>query len=104
ARRLSVSTELAGDMPDDVHEGTDMVDDGLSLVRHWERRGVSRFRKLASDLFRFGGRVYARYQPHFVDEFIRDNIDPRQSSPASVESVEISAAAREVGSFLTSRH
>jgi len=96
ARRLSASVEQTAGMPEDVHEATDVADDGLSLVRHWERRGVSRFRKLASDLFRFGGRVYARYQPHFFDEFVRDNLDPRQSSPAYVESAEISAAAVEV--------
>ena len=28
------------------------------------------------DLFRFGARVYARYQPQFLNEFVLDNLDP----------------------------
>jgi len=34
-------------MPDDVHEATDIVDEGLTLVRRWEQKGVARFRPLA---------------------------------------------------------
>ena len=56
-----------------VHDATDLADEGLALVREWERRGVGRFRKLASDLFRFGARVYAHYQPHFLEEFLREH-------------------------------
>ena len=37
------SLSQAGDeeMPEDVHEATDAVDDGLELVRSWEQRGVA---------------------------------------------------------------
>src|SRR5690349_18970845 len=41
------SLSLAADdveMPEDVHEATDAVDDGLELVRGWEQRGVPYFR------------------------------------------------------------
>jgi hypothetical protein len=48
---------------EDVHDATDFAEEGVSTVRHWERLGVTRFRYLASDLFRFGARVYRRYQP-----------------------------------------
>ena len=82
-------------MPDDVHEATDIVDDGLTLVRQWEQRGVARFRTVAYDLFRFGARVYGRYQPQFLNEFVFDNIDPGQSSPDYVESGEMRFAAME---------
>ena len=83
------------DMPDDVHEATDAVDEGLALVRSWERRGVEAFRAFAFDLFRFGARVYARYQPHFVDEFIAENMDPAESSPGFVDSPDMRLAAHE---------
>ncbi len=87
----------AGDaeMPADVHEATDAVDDGLELVRVWEQRGVPYFRPFALDLFRFGARVYARYQPQFLDEFIADNMNPASSSAEYVESAEMVMAAHE---------
>ena len=93
AHSLSQATDE--DMPKDVHEATDAVDDGLELVRSWEQRGVPHFRPLAFDLFRFGARVYARYQPQFVDEFIADNMNPEASSPSYVESPEMVMAAHE---------
>ena len=83
------------EMPADVHEATDAVDDGLELVRAWEQRGVPYFRPFALDLFRFGARVYARYQPQFLDEFIADNMDPAASSAEYVESGEMVMAAHE---------
>lgn len=82
-------------LPDEVHEATDTVDDALELVRRWEHSGVTRFRGIACELFRFGARVYARYQPQFVDEFVADNMDPGRSSPDYVASAEIRSAARE---------
>ena len=86
----------------DVHDATDLADEGLDLVREWERRGVDRFRSLASDLFRFGARVYAYYQPHFLDQFISEQLDPEQSSPAYLESSEMQDAARDIMLLLTS--
>lgn len=58
---------------DDVHTATDAVEEGLALVAHWEQRGAAQFRSLAADLLRFGALVYARYQPHFFDEFVNDH-------------------------------
>jgi hypothetical protein len=100
ARRLS--SRAPGDtmMPEDVHDATDFADEGLSIVRHWEQLGVTRFRYLASDLFRFGARVYGRYQPHFLNEFVRENIDPQRSSRDYVESSEIGGVTAEFARFL----
>lgn len=96
----SVADRIAPDpsrevMSDDVHEATDVADEGLSLVRAWEQQGVSRFRGIACDLFRFGARVYAIYQPHFLDEFIDENSDPSRSSEGYVSSAEMRAALEE---------
>ena len=88
------------EMPDEVHEATDAVDDGLNLVRSWEQRGVPHFRPLAYDLFRFGARVYARYQPHFLREFVEENMNPARSSAAFVESDEMQQAVQEALSLL----
>lgn len=95
ARRLAMPTAAGAAMSAAVHEATDSVDDGLALVRRWEQQGVTRFRGVAYDLFRFGARVYDRYQPQFLDEFIREHRDPRHSSAAYVESAEMRAAVQE---------
>lgn len=79
-----------------VHAATDAVDDGLELIRLWESRGVARFRPAASDLLRFGARVYRAFQPHFLAEFIDDQLDPSLSSADYVGSAEIQAAAADV--------
>jgi hypothetical protein len=62
-----------GQMPNDVHEATDLAEDGLSIIAAWEAKGTPRFRPIAVDLLRFGRAVYSRYQPQFVDEFIREH-------------------------------
>ena len=94
AHSLSQAIDEAG-MPDDVHEATDAVDDGLALVRSWERREVDAFRAVAFELFRFGARVYARYQPQFLGEFIADNMDPALASPGYVDDPDMRLAAHE---------
>jgi hypothetical protein len=90
-------------MPEDVHEATDAVDEGLALVRSWEQRGVDVFRAFAFDLFRFGARVYARYQPQFLDEVIAENLDPALSSPGYVESADMQLAAQEALQLVAAR-
>jgi hypothetical protein len=94
-RRLSAQAERETVMSD-VHDATDLADEGLGLVREWERRGIDRFRNLASDLFRFGARVYACYQPHFLHEFLSEQLDPVQSAHSYVQSREMQDAAREI--------
>jgi hypothetical protein len=95
ASHLPLRLPPGSGMPDNVHEATDLADDGLALVRKWEREGVTRFRGLAYDLFRFGARVYRTYQPQFLKEFIYENIDASRSSLEYVDSAEMRAAAWE---------
>lgn len=80
---------------DTVHLVTDAVDEGLAIARRWEQKGVDRFRGLAADLLRFGTRVYAKYQPHFLNEFVTENLDPALSSGAYVGSSEVRVARLE---------
>jgi len=84
-----------GPISDDVHDATDIVDEGLAIARSWEQKGMTRFRPIACDLFRFGARVYAFFQPQFLTEFIRENLDASLSSTDYVESDEMQSAARE---------
>lgn len=85
-----------GTIPEVVHVITDIVDEALALVRVWEQRGEPRFRPIAHDLLRFGARVYAIYQPQFLEEFVGEQLDPAGSSAAFVESEEMQAAAHDV--------
>jgi hypothetical protein len=74
ARRLPQSND-APFLLKDVHDATDLADEGLDLVRRWEQKGVTRFRDLALDLFRFGAAAYQRYQPRFFTEFVLENTE-----------------------------
>jgi tetratricopeptide (TPR) repeat protein len=96
AARLAPPAAKDQPMPEEVYEATDLADEGLGLVRAWEKKGVTRFRGVALDLFRFGARVYGIYQPHFLKEFVLENIDPEQSSAAYVESPEMRAGLAEI--------
>jgi len=87
ARDLSTGTLTIEATRERIHDATDLVDEGLELVRRWEQRGDGRFRIVACDLFRFGARVYGTYQPHFLQEFVDDHLDPAKSSPSFVESL-----------------
>ena len=67
--------QVDASIPHEIHQATDLVDEGLALARRWEQEGVTSFRDLADDLFRFGARLYGRYQPQFLVEFLGDNTD-----------------------------
>jgi hypothetical protein len=55
-------------------EAADAVDDALALVRFWSARGETGFGLLAVRFFRFGAELYRRHQPHFLVEFIEENL------------------------------
>lgn len=76
------------------HEATDAVDSGMALARHWEAGGAEQFRDAATALFRFGCRVYQLHQPHFLTEFLLENLDP-EHSPDALRTNELNANAAE---------
>jgi hypothetical protein len=55
-------------------EASDVVDKALALVRHWAGRGETTFGPLALRFFRYGVQLYRIHQPHFLAEFIRENL------------------------------
>jgi tetratricopeptide (TPR) repeat protein len=74
-----------------ANEATDAVDDGLALARELEARGVSQLRPLALRLFRLGAQLYRLHQPHFLAEFVQDNL----TSPAFAADPNFRATATE---------
>jgi tetratricopeptide (TPR) repeat protein len=85
---LSVSEDL-------VAAVTDAVDDAMKLAKSWEERGERRLRGLAEELFRFGARAYQIHQPHFLAEYLLENLDPRETSGAFPVDQELHSAASE---------
>jgi len=55
-------------------EASDLVDDALEVIRHWSAQGQTDLQPLASRFFRFGAQLYRQHQPHFLGEFIAENI------------------------------
>jgi tetratricopeptide (TPR) repeat protein len=55
-------------------EASDVVDDAMALIRHWAARGEKNFRPLAVRFFHYGTHLYRFHQPHFLAEFIRENL------------------------------
>lgn len=70
----------SGEVPADwLEETTDAVDEGMALARYWRQLGETRLRELEGELFRFGALIYRLCQPHFLAEFLLDNLDPERS-------------------------
>lgn len=65
-----------------VAEATDIIDEGLSIARHWQLRGEASVCAPARDLFCFGCHIYQIYQPHFLAEFILESVDPEKTKGA----------------------
>ena len=78
-----------------VAEAAEAVDDGMALARQWEARGANQFRSQAADLFHFGCRVYQTHQPHFLTEFLLENLDPARSDGAFANDLQMHSSARD---------
>jgi hypothetical protein len=76
-------------------ETSDAVDAALALIRHWEQQGLPAFRALAARFFRFGAHFYRLHQPHFLAEFVLENLDPESSPGAIADAQELHAIADE---------
>jgi tetratricopeptide (TPR) repeat protein len=54
---------------------SDAVDEALALARHWSALGAGEFGPLVPRLYRFGARLYGRHQPHFLGEFLLEQLE-----------------------------
>jgi tetratricopeptide (TPR) repeat protein len=76
-------------------EASDILDDGLTLAREAEERGASHLRPLAARLFRMGAQLYGTHQPHFLAEFLLENVDPGEPRAVFAHDSDFRAAADE---------
>jgi tetratricopeptide (TPR) repeat protein len=57
-----------------ARQASDVADDALALIRHWNAQTNPVFRLLALRFFRYGAQLYRFHQPHFLAEFIAENL------------------------------
>lgn len=88
----SIETLLKNDV---VTEASDIVDEAMSLARLWESRGLPHFRPVVNEIFQFGSRLYLGCQPHFLSEFLLENLDPEKSQDAISTSPDLHKIASE---------
>jgi tetratricopeptide (TPR) repeat protein len=94
--KLLVAAEVAREpITGLASEAGDAIDDGLALARQWEARGTDRLRPLALRLFRFGAHFYRVNQPHFLADFLLENIDPETGGAAFAQDPNFRATATE---------
>ena len=87
-----------------AREASDLVDDALALVRGWTARGEHSFRPLADRFFHYGTQLYRQHQPHFLAEFIQENITDNDLQLRATAVASIDAVLQEPpgdGEFLT---
>jgi tetratricopeptide (TPR) repeat protein len=91
ARRALVMALHATGNADTLTTATDAIDAGLALALHWESRDITALRPLALRLFRLGAQLYRVHQPHFLAEFMLENLTPG----AFADDADFRAAANE---------
>ncbi len=72
-RRVWVMAIGPDGAPDALSRSTDLVEEGLELALHWERRGSRSLRPLAARLFRLGAQLYRTHQQQFLAEFVLEH-------------------------------
>lgn len=77
-----------------IQEATDAVEGGLALTRNPDSFVHPELSGLQDDLFRFGARIYQKYQPHFLTEFLLEHLEPKRD-PDSVVSAQTHRAILE---------
>lgn len=93
--RLTLVASHQFDSEEVLEAACDLADEGLAFARSHFLRGIHFHLGSTAALFRQGALAYARHQPHFLAEFLLENLDPE--SPGSVpESPEMHAAALEI--------
>ena len=97
---LLVIAETSGQPTDALATAaSDVIDDGLALAREWETRGAIQLRPLALRLFRLGAQLYRVHQPHFLAEFLLENLDSTPSRGTLATHPELHAIATQALAF-----
>ncbi|MDQ8202571.1 tetratricopeptide repeat protein [Pelagicoccus sp. SDUM812003] len=73
----------------EIHDkASDLLEDGLKLVKTWESRGARGLRPSAQHLFHLGCAFYCTQQPHFLPEFVNENLNLEEPDQVMRESAE----------------
>jgi tetratricopeptide (TPR) repeat protein len=75
-----------------ARQASDTVDDALAVIRHWSAQAGTALRLLAMRFFRFGVQLYRFHQPHFLAEFIEENLPPADEEFRAIAREAIEAA------------
>ncbi len=77
----------------EIHDkASDLLEDGLKLVKYWEEKGAQGLCQAAQHLFHLGCAFYCTQQPHFLPEFISENLDADKPDPVMRQSAEKTVA------------
>ena len=82
-------------------EASGAIDSGLAIACAWEGRGIAHLRPLALRLFRLGAQLYRVHQPHFLSEFLLENLDPTRPNTFARDPEFRTAAADALAAALT---
>lgn len=94
-------------------QASDFTDEALALIRHWQARAPKAFRDLALRFFRYGSQLYRLHQPHFLAEFIQENLPATDADFRAVALEAVTIALRDgtrrpafltIGDPVTERH
>jgi tetratricopeptide (TPR) repeat protein len=80
------------DQEEFARQASDTVDDALAVIRHWSVQADAALRLLAMRFFRFGVQLYRFHQPHFLAEFIEENLPPADGEFRTIALEAIDAA------------
>jgi len=78
-----------------AREASDLVEDALALIRHWTQQEPAAFRGLALRFFHYGAQLYRYHQPHFLAEFIEENVPPADAELRALALNAIDAALQD---------
>lgn len=86
----SIMADSEGGFSQELYEKTtDLIDESMSSIREWEKKGATFFRQLARRMFYLGTELYSARQPHFLGEFINETINEEERIASDPHLVEI---------------
>ncbi|MCH6256175.1 hypothetical protein MLD52_06420 [Puniceicoccaceae bacterium K14] len=86
----AIMADVEGGYSEELYsKTTDIIDESMSLIREWEKKGAQFFRQAARQLFFLGTQLYQARQPHFLAEFINETINEDEAIASDPHLIEI---------------
>lgn len=87
-----------------AHQASDVVDEAFTVIRHWSGSRGAAFPFLSERFFRYGAQLYRLHQPHFLAEFITENLPAGDAALRTIALEAIDGALNDgpgINQFLT---